>query len=359
MNGKSVTMIGINSAGITSKLESFNKLLCDVKPTIWFMQETKRNINQSDLKSNNLQNYHIFELKRQKTKEEGGKGWRGGGIAIGALPDVKPVLTRQGDDNCECLSVQIQTGPLSILCVVGYGPQSCDPLDRKQKFWNYLDQEVQYATENSIGIVIQIDSNAWAGDKIIPKDPNKQNFNGKLLEFFLERNSNIKVVNSLPLCSGLITRKRVTTHTNEKSVLDLFLVCERVLPYVTSMHVDEQGYHQLTNFYGISHNAKATESDHAMVELHMNIEHSIIKPVRNEFYNFNSPEGKLKFINLTNHTNKLSACFLNGSSYNIQFKKWQHTLRSLIIQSFPKIRTRKRKFTDTECGKLFEIRKKT
>ena len=77
VNGKSVTMIGINSAGITSKLESFDKLLCDVQPTIWFMQETKRNKNQSELKSNNLQNYQIFELKRQKTKEEGGKGWRG------------------------------------------------------------------------------------------------------------------------------------------------------------------------------------------------------------------------------------------------------------------------------------------
>ena len=77
VNGKSVCMIGINSAGITSKLESFNKLLYDVRPTVWFMQETKRNMNQSEMKSNNLQNYKIFELKRQKTKEEGGKGWRG------------------------------------------------------------------------------------------------------------------------------------------------------------------------------------------------------------------------------------------------------------------------------------------
>ena len=111
---------------------------------------------------------------------------------------------------------------------------------------------MQYATENSIGIVIQIDSNAWAGDKLIPNDPNKQNSNGKQLEMFLDRNENITIVNSLSLCSGLITRKRITTNQNEKSVLDLFLVCERVLPYLTSMHVDEQGSHQLFfNFFFI------------------------------------------------------------------------------------------------------------
>ena len=205
----------------------------------------------------------------------------GGGIGIGALPDVKPVLTRQGDDSCECLSVQIETGSLSILCVAGYGPQSCDPQNRKLSFWNYLEQEVHYASENDIGIIIQIDSNAWAGEMLIPNDPNEQNANGKLLQMFLERNKNFTIVNSLTMCSGLITRKIIKANKSERSVLDLFLVCEKVLPYVTSMHVDEQGSHQLTNFFGIRHNSKITESDHAMVELHMNIEYPIIKPVRN------------------------------------------------------------------------------
>ena len=127
------------------------------------MQETKRNNNQPSLKSENLQNYQIFELKRVMSKQEGGKGWRGGGLAIGALSDVKPVLIKQGDDDCECLSVQVEIGPMTIVCVVGYGPQLCDSSERKQKFWNYLEQEVQYSIDKAAGIVIQIDSNAWAG----------------------------------------------------------------------------------------------------------------------------------------------------------------------------------------------------
>ena len=122
------------------------------------------------------------------------------------MSDVKPVLIKQGDDDCECLSVQVKIGPMAIVCVVGYGPQLCDSSERKQKFWNYLEQEVQYSNDKAAGIVIQIDSNAWAGGGLVPNDPNDQNRNGKLLEMFLKRNPNITIVNSLPLCSGLITR---------------------------------------------------------------------------------------------------------------------------------------------------------
>ena len=79
MTGKSVTFVGVNAAGITSKLHSFDKLLSDVKPTVWMMQETKRTNNHGKLTSSNLKNYQIFELGRQKSKEMGGKGLLGGG----------------------------------------------------------------------------------------------------------------------------------------------------------------------------------------------------------------------------------------------------------------------------------------
>ena len=37
---------------------------------------------------------------------------------------------------------------------------------RKDRCWSYLDRE------EGTGLIIEIDSNAWAGLKIIPKDPN-------------------------------------------------------------------------------------------------------------------------------------------------------------------------------------------
>ena len=333
VTGKSLIFVGVNAAGITSKIHSFDKLLVDIQPTVWMMQETKRTINRPKLASNNLSNYQIFELRRHKTKEEGGKGLMGGGLAIGAIHDVKPVLLRQGDDDCECLTIQIQVGTVSIICVAGYGPQSGDSMDRKNKFWSYLEQEVQYATENDIGIVIQIDSNSWAGCALIPNDPNEQNANGKLLEMFLQRNQNITIVNALQICEGLITRKRITEHRNEKAILDLFLVCEKTLPFVSKMHVDEQGAHQLSNFYGIRHKSKVTESDHSKVELHLKLEFPLIKPIRNEFFNFKDQEGQFKFKEFTSQSNQLSACFISDSPFNVQSKRWQHKLNSYIVQS--------------------------
>ena len=61
-----------------------------------------------------------------------------------------------------------------------------------------------------------MDGNIWAGDKIIPNDPKPQNQNGKRLENFLLKNSQISVVNALPVCKGLITRVKtqIVEHNN-------------------------------------------------------------------------------------------------------------------------------------------------
>ena len=222
MKGKFLNIVGINAAGITSKIDSFDKMLFDLQPSIWMLQETKRKPGDPRMKANNLINYQVFELRREKTREEGGKGLRGGGLALGALHDLHPVLVRQGDDEVECLSVEVTTGPTTFRCVVGYGPQLDDTSDRNQKFWNYLDTEINIAKHRNIGLVIQIDSNAWAGPNMIPGDPNPQNRNGRRLQDFLERNKGITLVNSLPICEGLVTRKRITDKLNQTSVLDLF-----------------------------------------------------------------------------------------------------------------------------------------
>ena len=61
--------------------------------------------------------------------------------------------------------------------MTGYGPQESDCVSRKEKFWNFLDEEVLSAKDENVGLVIEIDSNAWAGEILIPEDPNKQNQN--------------------------------------------------------------------------------------------------------------------------------------------------------------------------------------
>ena len=77
-------------------------------------------------------------MRREISKEEGGKGLCGGSLAIGALHNSKPVLVRQGDDQAECITIEVTAGQTKFPCVNGYGPQLGDPKERKFKFWNYL-----------------------------------------------------------------------------------------------------------------------------------------------------------------------------------------------------------------------------
>ena len=341
MNCKQFRVIGVNAAGITSKVESFDKMLFDIKPFVWFIQETKRKITDTKIKANNLINYQIFEIKREKSKEEGGKGYQGGGLAVGALHDLNPMLISQGSDDAECLTIEVTTGVARVRFVTGYGPQESDAMSRKEKLWNYLDQEVHSANSDGVGLIIEMDSNAWAGNKLIPNDPNKQNNNGKLLEMFLNRNRHLCLINSLSQCEGIITRTRKTLCLNEKSILDIVIVCDKVLPYVKRMHIDEQGVNQLTNFYGIRHNRKATESDHAMIELDIDLKFIVQKPQRIEAYNYKNQECQKYFKEISTNTSSISSCLKSYETFQKQIKQWEHTLKSHIIAAFPKIPSRK------------------
>ena len=114
VTGNNVSIIGINVAGITSKMQAFDKVLFDIHPSVFMLQETKRKTYAPKINAKNLLNYQVSELRREKTKEEGGKGLSGGGLAVGALQDIKPVLVRQGDDNVECLTIEISAGQTKI-----------------------------------------------------------------------------------------------------------------------------------------------------------------------------------------------------------------------------------------------------
>ena len=174
------------------------------------------------------------------------------------------------------------------------------------------------------------------------------------MENFLVQNKNITLVNALDLCEGSITRKRTTACVNEKSILDLFMVCDKILPHVVYMHVDEKGEHQLANFYGKSHNGKVTHTDHSIVELQIDLQFEVCKPPRVESFNFKNLVCQKYFRELTTKTDKLSRCFLSNEPFQKQMKNWEHELKTHVIKSFPKIRSRKRTFSESEIGHLLE-----
>ena len=124
----------------------------------------------------------------------------GGGSCIGVHKDLQPVWIAQGDDDVECLVVEVWLNGFPMRIVNGYGPQASDSIERKRKFWDFLEREVNNAIVAGAGFILQMDGNCHLGPKHIKGDVNVQNANGKLFAEFLERNPHLTLVNSLPIC---------------------------------------------------------------------------------------------------------------------------------------------------------------
>ena len=343
-NKSAFTIYGNNCDKIGNKTESFNKVLSDLSPCVFVLQETKRKMTDPPLKITNIINFQVFELRREKDKKDGGKGLEGGGIAIGAFHELNPVLIRQGDDEAECLSVEFKVDKQQFLLVAGYGPQMSDTKERKDKFWSYMNEEAMSAKENNKGLIIQMDSNSLVGPQIIPADPNNQNANGKMMEKFLKENPALTVVNALPKCEGTITRQRKTTRRLEMSILDVYIVCPIVLPLIKHMKIDHLRNYGLSNFRAKNTTGKVTSTDHHPVILELDLTIPTDKPVRNSEYNFKDKEGQMLFYHMTNNTDKLEKALSTVGTFQRQVSMWERQLKSFIYQSFPKIRHRKRKF---------------
>ena len=90
----------------------------------------------------------------------------------------------------------------------------------------------------------------------------------------------------------------------------------------------------------------------------MNLKFVVQKPYRKESYNYKDTECQKYFKEITSNTHRLSSCFLSDEPFEKQMKKWEHEVKSHVIKAFPKIRSRKRKFCETDTGKLLEERKR-
>ena len=193
------------------------------------------------------------------------------GLCIGAHKDLRPVWVAQGDDEVECLVVKIWLDDFPIRILNAYGPQLNDAMDRKRKFWDFIEREVRNAGEAGAGLIIQMDSNSHLGKDVIENDVNDQNLNGKLFCEFMERMPHLSITIALSLCEGSITRMRKTTRGVETSILDVFVTCDRILPFITRMVVDEKRENVLSNYNALKDTGRVIESYHNGMTLEMNL----------------------------------------------------------------------------------------
>ena len=300
------------------------------------------------IKTKTASKYQIYELLR--------KSKCGGGLAIGVLKELNPVWVSEGNDEVEILVVEINLNGIKIRIINAYGPQEKEKVDIKTRFWDRMDFEISQAENLNCGIILQMDGNLKAGQSIIPADPLPQSYNGKLFANLLAKHPNLSVVNSLPQCEGVITRRRQTTKGLEESVIDFFVVCDRILPLITKMKIDEKQETPLTNYDAKNKNKKATDSDHFSLFLELSLMFNQGKAERREVFNFRNKHCQNVFRELTSNTTKFSEVFQNDLSFQDQAKKWGKTLNSFFHQSFRKIRVNNKAANKNHISELIDKR---
>ena len=309
------------------------------------MQETKCKIAGS-LK---LDGFIVYEHTRANGE--------GGGLALCVKKELNPAFLMDGGPEVEAMTVDIHVRQMTISCSTAYGPQENDNLQKKHLFWDYLTEVAVEVKKEGKGFLLQGDMNAWLGSKIIKGDNREQNRNGKLFEAFLNIN-NLTVVNSLPLCKGVITRQRMRQGKLVKSVLDFYVVCQCVLASVVEMKIDNDRKHILTNFSKVKKGGSVVDSDHMTTILKVNLNVIPEKPKSMVMYNFRDPKGQNTFKTNTTNTTDFSKCFMTDSTVDCQADNWMKLLMTHCAMAFPKIGIRSKNLRKSLASDLIDRRNK-
>ena len=216
IKNKCFKIFGINSAGIKSKLKSFNDILKKIQPKIWMVQETKLKPHEK-ISCALINEFQVYYLNRQ--------GMQGGGVALGVSKDLESTLIKEGNDETEVLSVKVLLEEIPVRAIAAYGPQENAPMEKKNKFWEFLETEVNDAEIEGDGLIIQMDGNLHAGSKLITNDPNKQNTNGRLFCEFFGKESSAHISKYFRFMRGVNNKKKGIRKQNRGSHFG-FLYCE-------------------------------------------------------------------------------------------------------------------------------------
>ena len=106
---ENLRFLGVNAAGLRPKMLTFKKVIKDLNPSVFSVQETKMK-DEGKIK---IDDYTIFEKIRKKKEN-------GGGIAIGCKEILKPVWVREGSDEVEALSIELFLKKFKIRFSTGY-----------------------------------------------------------------------------------------------------------------------------------------------------------------------------------------------------------------------------------------------
>ena len=158
---------------------------------------------------------------------------------------------------------------------------------------------------------------------------------------FLENNPSLIVVNTLDLCTGLITRRRELISKTEEAVLDFFVINEKLRPLLSKMSIDENRDYCFSNYAQIRKNQRVIEI------LELDVQFSKRKPERIEMFNLKNKACQEAFKEETEDNPKLLEVFENNLPFEFQSKKWVKNFQSILHKCFKKVR-----ITNINCSQL-------
>ena len=320
-----LVIVGSNCAGIKNKSESLRNLIKTLDVGILFLQETKL-CRKNQIK---VPNIVIFETNRTQNG--------GGGLITAVHEKFEPTLLQSDQDNPDVLIVQCKISSFSVSLINGYGPQENEPHGEKMKFFTCFEIAIQSALFNGNLICSELDANSKIGLENILSDPNNISANGHILMEIVNRNGLI-VVNSTSKCFGTITRRIKTKISEEKSVIDYYIVCPKFFELISSMEIDENRKYVLTK-YSSRMGVKCTiESDHNPLICTLNVKwDKRIKTQRQEIFKLKHEEGLRVFKEITSNCPKLIELSLKSSNFQNDANQWLKKLNVIMHQSFKKI----------------------
>ena len=341
---KTLIIGGLNPDGATSKITTIRKTIIETNASIWVMQETKAQPGAI-----RFEGFVTFEHNRILKD--------GGGLSISVKKELNPCYLRDGGEQVEALTVRIHLKKIIISLNTAYGPQEYANIKKKTMFWKYLDEEYNQAKKEGHGFLLQGDLNSRLGPKYISSDKKDPNENGKMFAQFVESNK-LTIVNSLDICKGSTTWAKIRNGKKLKSTIDFFVVCERMLPYVKQMVIDNHKNHKIAHFHNVKKGGKPIDSDHFPMWLEIELKVSPEKPEKTEIQNFKDTEGQKKFKTNTNETHEFTTCTESDGNFTLKTDKWKQLLNEHCRKAFKKIRIRKQNMKPSKANQLINERSK-
>ena len=137
-------------------------------------------------------------------------------------------------------------------------------------------------------------------------------------------------MNSLSLCTGLYTRRRNTKNGVQETVIDFYVVCDKLLPFVISMTIDETGQNSLTKYKG-----KIVKSDHSRLDMEVDL--VFHKEKKHEQFNAFNVRNKLcqeKFSEYTSQTSMFTNCLTSNKPLVQKFSIWKSKFKKSLFACF-------------------------